>query len=146
MSCVVTPQRVPPASGRTESRDPRSRGRVLIVDDDARTIETFAQWLVALGYETATACDGEMALRLVSNVDAVIVDARMPEIDGFEFLRRARVHHPHLPAAIVTGDYLLDDATAGECRRLDATLVFKPVWLDTLESLAEQLIHRTRVI
>jgi CheY-like chemotaxis protein len=119
---------------------------VLIVDDDERTVETFAQWLVALGYETATACDGEGALRLLSNVDAVIVDARMPVIDGFEFLRRARVRYPHLPAAIVTGDYLLDDATVSECQQLEATLVFKPVWLDTLESLAEQLIHRTRVI
>jgi hypothetical protein len=46
--------------------------------------------------------------------------------------------------AIVTGDYLIDDAVLNEFRRLDARIVFKPLWLDDLVALAAQLVkHAT---
>src|SRR5436305_1799048 len=89
-------------------RDPAAstmRGTVLIVDDDAEVIRTFADWLRLQGYETRTASSGEAALPQVHGVDAIILDARMPILDGLGFLRRIRAHDNHVRVAIVTGDY-----------------------------------------
>jgi CheY-like chemotaxis protein len=116
----------------------------LVVDDDEVQVQMFADWLRASGYEVHTASNGEIGLRLVPSVSAIIVDARMPDIDGFEFLRRVRVEHPHIPVALITGDYLIDEAALNDCRRLEATVVFKPVWLDTLESVAAELMERVQ--
>jgi CheY-like chemotaxis protein len=125
-----------------QTRTPQHR--VLVVDDDPVTVETFAEWLALSGFAVHTSRDGEAALRLVGSVDAIIVDARMPNIDGFEFLRRVRVSHPDIPAAIITGDYLIDEAAVIECRRLGAALMFKPVWLDDLVTLATQMADGVR--
>jgi two-component system OmpR family response regulator len=63
---------------------------VLIVDDDAEVIKTFGDWLGLEGYQVRTATDGEAALREARGVDAIILDVRMPILDGLEFLRRLR--------------------------------------------------------
>ena len=117
-------------------------GTVLIVDDDPEVARTFATWLQLQGYEVRTASDGEAALRQVRGADAIILDARMPILDGLGFLRRVRAEDEDVPVAIVTGDYLIDDAVLNEFQRLNAQIVFKPLWLDDLVALAAQLVNR----
>ena len=111
-------------------------GTILIVDDDPEAVRTFADWLRLNEYEVRTASDGEAAWPHVQGVDAIILDARMPILDGLGFLRRLRADGEDIPVAIVTGDYLIDDAVLNEFRRLDAQIVFKPLWLDDLVALA----------
>ena len=120
------------------------RGTVLIVDDDAEVIRTFADWLRLQGYETRTASSGEAALPQVHGVDAIILDARMPILDGLGFLRRIRAHDNHVRVAIVTGDYMLDETVQDEVQRLNAKIVFKPLWLDDLVALAAQLVSQAK--
>jgi CheY-like chemotaxis protein len=115
---------------------------ILIVDDDTEAVRTFADWLQLQGYEVRTASDGEAAWPQVSGVDAIILDARMPILDGLGFLRRLRASGEDVPVAIVTGDYLIDDAVLNEFQRLNAQIVFKPLWLDDLVALAAQLVNR----
>jgi two-component system response regulator MprA len=117
-------------------------GTILIVDDDPEAVRTFADWLRLNEYEVRTASDGEAAWPHVQGVDAIILDARMPILDGLGFLRRLRADGEDIPVAIVTGDYLIDDAVLNEFRRLDAQIVFKPLWLDDLVALAAQLVNR----
>ena len=121
-----------------------ARAVVLIVDDDEVEIETFSQWIAAAGYDVRTASDGESGLQLVPGVDAIIVDGHMPGIDGTEFLRRLHDIDPAIPTALITGDYLIEDATLNECRGLGAVLMFKPIWLDNLETLVLELVQRKR--
>jgi two-component system response regulator MprA len=117
-------------------------GTILIVDDDPEAVRTFADWLRSHGYEVRTASDGEAARPYVPGVDAIILDACMPIVDGLGFLRRLRADGEDIPVAIVTGDYLIDDAILNEFRRLNANIVFKPLWLDDLIALAAQLVNR----
>ncbi len=78
--------------------------------------------------------------------DAIILDLRMPLIDGLGFLRRLRercAQSARTPVAIVTGDYFLDDAVSTELRELGAELRFKPLWLEDLVGLARNLLKVT---
>jgi len=121
--------------------------RLLIVDDDAGVAETFARMLRLEGYEVLTALDAEAALREVetSRPDALILDLRMPFIDGTAFLRRLRScgEFDRTPVAIVTGDYTVDDVMARELHALGAELYFKPLWLADLLGIIRDLLDRT---
>jgi len=120
--------------------------RILIVDDDEGVTQTFARMLRLEGYQVRTAMSAETGLRVAeeSHPDAIILDLRMPLIDGLGFLRRLRAADPRrTPVAIVTGDYFLDDSTADELRELGAELRFKPMWLEDLVGLARNLVGAT---
>jgi CheY-like chemotaxis protein len=74
------------------------------------------------GYDVVTALTAETGLKKVAMVrpDAVLVDLRLPLVDGLAFLRRLRANEVYrqTPAAIVTGDYFLTDAERRELRAL----------------------------
>jgi two-component system, OmpR family, response regulator PrrA len=117
---------------------------ILIVDDDEGVTTTFARMLRLEGYEVYTAMNAETGLReaAAATPDAIILDLRMPLVDGLGFLRRLRAidQYRDTPVAIVTGDYFLDDATSAELSLLRAQLKFKPLWLDDLVGLARTLL------
>ena len=118
--------------------------RVLIIDDDAATTQTFAVILRLEGYQVRTAITANDGLREVNEFhpDAIIVDLRMPLINGFGFLYRLREHDKanQTPVAIVTGDVSLDDESLDELRELGADICFKPLWTDDLVGLAGKLL------
>lgn len=120
---------------------------ILVVDDDEGVTETFARMLRLEGYQVHTAMSGETGLRQARQVrpDAIILDLRMPAVDGLAFLRRLRAQDEQrlTPVAIVTGDYFLDDRVSAEIRQLGAELKFKPLWLDDLVGLARTLLKVT---
>ena len=121
--------------------------KILIVDDDEGVTTTFARMLRLEGFDVRTAFNGEMGLREASRSqpDAIILDLRMPLVDGLRFLRRLRADDAQrdVPVAIVTGDYFLDDEVASELRKLGAEVKFKPLWLDDLVDLARNLLKVT---
>ena len=120
---------------------------ILIVDDDEGVTQTFARMLRLEGYAVRTAMTAETGLREadVAHPDAIILDLRMPLIDGLGFLRRLREHEggQATPVAIVTGDYFLEEAISDELRALGAELRFKPLWLEDLVGLARNLLKVT---
>jgi two-component system response regulator PrrA len=125
----------------------RESVKILIVDDDDGVTQTFARMLRLEGYEVRTAMNAEMGLREAeqSRPDAIILDLRMPLVDGLGFLRRLRAHAAQrtTPVAIVTGDYFLDDSVSSELQQLGAQLKFKPLWLEDLVGLARTLLKVT---
>jgi hypothetical protein len=48
-----------------------------------------------------------------------------------------------VPVAIVTGDYLIEDVVLNELQRLNAQIVFKPLWLDELVTLTAALVDHS---
>jgi DNA-binding NtrC family response regulator len=112
--------------------------RVLIVDDDPDTVDTFARMLRLEGHDVVTAPDGQQALRQAHTVDVIIADMRMPFCDGLSLVRDMPADHA--PVAIVTGDYFLDDETVEELRRLGASVFFKPLWVDDLVDITNRLL------
>ncbi len=117
---------------------------ILIVDDDEGVTQTFARMLRMEGYKVRTAMSAETGLRDVTEnpPDAIILDLRMPMVDGLGFLRslRSREAQRATPVAIVTGDYFLDDTVSSELRELGAELKYKPLWLEDLVGLARTLL------
>jgi DNA-binding response OmpR family regulator len=122
--------------------------KVLIIDDDQAVTETFARMLRLEGHQVRTAHDAESGLREADAVqpDAIIVDLRMPLINGLGFLYRLRAdaRYQSTPVAIVTGDYCLDDSISRELTELGAQLHFKPLWLEDLVELAYSLLAHGR--
>ncbi len=126
---------------------PAGTRTILIVDDDPSVTETFERMLRLEGYRVVTALSANDGLQQAeqSNPHAVILDLRMPLMDGLQFLRalRGKPGLGRMPVAIVTGDYFLSDAVSGELRELGAELRFKPLWLEDLLALARNLLKES---
>ena len=125
----------------------RRLASILIVDDDEAVTQTFARMLELEGYAVRTAMNAENGLREAAehHPDAIILDLRMPLMDGLGFLRRLRAfdEQRNVPVAIVTGDYFMDDRVSNELKQLGAELKFKPLWLEDLVGLARTLLRVT---
>jgi CheY-like chemotaxis protein len=125
--------------------DSRPR-RILIIDDDIGTLDTYARFLRLAGHVVVMARSAEAGLEAVAAglPDAILLDLRMPEVDGLAFLRQLRAvpDARSLPVAIITGDYMANDvATAVALAELGAKLYFKPLWLDELSGVVNDLFH-----
>ncbi|MCH7748276.1 MAG: response regulator [Acidobacteria bacterium] len=121
----------------------QSTQAILIVDDDPRITDTFSRLLRLEGFTVYAALTPEGGLEVAADKqpDAIIVDLRMPILSGLQFLRHLREAPAlrHIPVAIVTGDYLVDDGTTSQIESLGASVLFKPLWLDDLVALARGL-------
>ena len=122
-------------------------GRLLIVDDDAGVTQTFAGLLRLEGYEVRTANDAHEGLHEVEafRPDAIILDLRMPLINGLGFLYRLRdrVAAPQIPITVITGDAAPSDDVLTDIKEFGADLRFKPIWSDELLAIAERLLSRS---
>ncbi|MBL8573935.1 MAG: sigma-54-dependent Fis family transcriptional regulator [Hyphomicrobiaceae bacterium] len=79
--------------------------RVVLVDDDDDVIRSLEQWLRLSGFETATARSAREAAGVLDEFrpDAVLLDVRMPDQDGLEFLRALRAGGDEVPVVMLTG-------------------------------------------
>ena len=68
------------------------KAKILIVDDDVDTVELLTKRLSAEGYHTSEAYDGQQALQRVEEYgpDLILLDIKMPTIDGYEVCRRLK--------------------------------------------------------
>jgi PAS domain S-box-containing protein len=94
----------PPVLPRREGR------RVLVVEDDAVNLEVATTILGRVGYELIAARDGEEAIRAaLGPVDLVLLDCRLPDLDGYEVARRIRAQEiadgrPRVPIVALTAN------------------------------------------
>lgn len=132
------------AAGRGSAES--ASNSILIVDDDRSVTETFARALQQEGYDVTTALNPGVGLELAEHIhpDAIILDLRMPLINGIQFLRqvRSRPDLQQVAVAIVTGDYFLPEPMQAELKHLRASVLFKPLWLEDLIDLARTLTTR----
>ena len=93
------------ASAGAPGQEGGASPRVLIVDDDAAVRKALAGVLLVEGFDVVTAEDGETALDQVQSLPpkVIILDLRMPGLDGLETLSRLKTTAPHVPVIILTG-------------------------------------------
>jgi DNA-binding NtrC family response regulator len=116
---------------------------VLIVDDDAALRRAVATALTDLGHVAAQAEDGEAALAWLARhrADAVLLDLRMPGMDGMEVLRRLRARTDAPPIAVLTAVPTSENTI--EAMRLGAAdHLAKPIGRDGLRALLERMLPR----
>src|SRR6476646_3791783 len=84
---------------------PAAPARILVVDDDSYVARTLLDLLSQNGFQGTRADSGEAALEMLarSSYDLVLLDVRMPGLNGFETCQRIReAHGPSLPVIILT--------------------------------------------
>ena len=83
-----------------------SLGRILVVDDEESVVQVLSEYFSGQGYTVATAGNGEEAVRTLAEFQpsVVLLDVRMPGIDGVEALRRIRVADPSVSVIMVTAN------------------------------------------
>lgn len=117
---------------------------VLIVDDQVEVLRIYARGLEAGGYrvQTADSVDAAMQLITAGPPDVVLVDLKMPYINGMGMLYRLRKAHPRMPVAIITGMQNLDKDTLQEIAMLDAVVHYKPMTILELRQVVDGILTR----
>jgi len=97
-----------------------SKMKVLLVDDEEDYVRTMAERMEMRDVGSRVALSGEEALRMLEDEtpDVMVLDLRMPGIDGMEVLERVKKEHPHVEVIILTGHG--SDKEEREARRLGA--------------------------
>src|SRR2546421_10664486 len=117
---------------------------VLIVDDQPQVLLLYTRALEAGGYRVNTAETVELGLQLIDTEkpDVVLVDLKMPYINGMGMLYRLRKDHPRMPVAIITGMQDLDQDSLKEISTLNATVHYKPLSIVQIRQLVDELVTR----
>lgn len=119
--------------------------RLLVVDDEEDFLRSIVMRIELRGIEVHGVTSGTEALEYLqanpNAVDVVLLDIKMPGMDGIETLRRIKASHPRIEVIVVTGHASQDFARAG--RELGAfDHLIKPIRLETiLERIAAAFRH-----
>jgi DNA-binding NtrC family response regulator len=119
---------------------------ILIVDDNSALRESLAETVAGLGHRPLSAASGQEALARLEceAVDAVLLDLRMPEMDGIEVLRRLRDNPKRPPVVILTAFASAENTI--EAMRLGAfDHLTKPIGRDDLDALLQRMFAPGRV-
>jgi DNA-binding response OmpR family regulator len=107
--------------------------KVLLVDDEETFVKTLSERLNMRDMKSDTVFGGQQALDFVdqNEPDVMVLDLKMPGIDGMEVLRRIKKRYPHIQVIILTGHGT--DKDEDEARRLGVyDYVQKPADIETL--------------
>jgi DNA-binding NtrC family response regulator len=119
--------------------------KVLMVDDEEDFVKTLSERMQMRDLDSDVALDGEQALQRVEDdiPDVMVLDLKMPGIDGLEVLRRVKKAYPQIPVIILTGHGSEKDEA--EARRLGAfDYLQKPVDIEKLVKVLRKA-YKSRV-
>ncbi len=117
--------------------------KVLVVDDESDILDFLNDALSFLDYQVALAQSGDEALQLFEseNPDIVLLDIKMPDVDGIETLRRIKEIDKNDQGAVIMFTGYGEIGTAREAMSLGAyDYVTKPFDLDFIDSLFKEAV------
>jgi len=120
--------------------------KVLLVDDEREFVQTLSERLIMRDMGSAVVYDGEAALNMVQDdePEVLVIDLKMPNIDGFEVLEKVKITHPEIEVIVLTGHGSEKDRLT--CMELGAfAYMQKPVDIEELSIVlkeAQAKIHR----
>ncbi|MBC7105896.1 MAG: sigma-54-dependent Fis family transcriptional regulator [Firmicutes bacterium] len=120
--------------------------RILVVDDEESVCRMLRDVLADAGYQVEVAEDGRQALELITGVyyDAVLLDIRMPELDGVQVLEAVRQNGGQVPIILMTAYGTTE--TAIRAMKLGAfDYVLKPFHLEELLLTVERAVTMQRL-
>jgi len=116
--------------------------RILIIDDEERMCWALDRALSHEGYQVVTTTKGLQGVTLVQEVEPslVILDLKMPDIDGIEVLRKIKEFNKNIPVVMITAHGTIE--TAIEAMKIGASdYITKPFKLEELKVLVKQALH-----
>ncbi|WP_027177958.1 response regulator [Maridesulfovibrio bastinii] len=119
--------------------------KVLLVDDEREFVQTLSERLMLRDLGSAVVYDGASALDLVNSdePEVMILDLKMPGIDGIEVLRRVKAERPGIEVVILTGHGSEKDRET--CMELGAfAYLNKPVDIDVLSETLKKAYSKVR--
>ena len=125
--------------------DIETPSKVVLLDDEREFVQTLSDRLLMRDMGTAVAYDGEQALSLVEEdePEVMVLDLKMPGIDGIEVLRRVKREHPNMEVIILTGHGSKEDEEI--CRKLGAfAYLEKPIDMEVLAQTMSEAYQRVR--
>jgi len=123
----------------------KTKGRILIVDDELVVRDSLSKWFSSEGYTAKPAGGAREALEIVQQAeyDLALLDIKMPGMDGMELQARLHEVEPDLTLIIMTG-YASVDTAVQALKRGAYDYITKPVDPDELSHLVEKALEHKR--
>jgi len=114
--------------------------KMMLVDDEERFLSTTRKLLERRGYDVLTAAGGEEALKMLErhNIHVVILDVKMPGMDGIETLRAVKQRFPLVEVIMLTGHATVESAIEG-LKSQATDYLMKPIGVDELIEKASEI-------
>lgn len=130
-----------------------SIANVLLVDDEVEFVETFSERLQMRNLEILMAFSGKEALKVLkknANVEVVILDVKMPEMDGIEALGEIKKRYPLVEVIMLSGHSTVESAIEG-MKKGAFDYLMKPCDIDQIiakvgEAAAKKRQHEEKII
>ena len=121
---------------------------VLLVDDEVAFVETLVKRLTKRDVKVASAHSGPAALEKLAasgptGIDVVILDVKMPDMDGIEALARIKEEHPLIEVIMLTGHATVESAIEG-MKRGAFDYLMKPCEIDVLLAKLNEAADKKR--
>jgi len=118
--------------------------KILIVDDEKFVTDTLEGFFHSKGYEIFKAEDGQACLKIIKSekLDLVLLDIKLPKVDGIEVLKLLRRDHPEVKVIIMTA-YDMEYKTMIDIIGCDAFFI-KPLLIDELTGKVEELLSEKK--
>lgn len=115
--------------------------KILVVDDDAQVLRTLRKILEKKGHQVLAFGSALAALERLKEepVDLILTDLKMPEMDGIEFLSRAKALHPETPVILVTG-FATIEMTVSAIKRGAFDFLKKPFEVQKIVEVVERAL------
>jgi DNA-binding NtrC family response regulator len=126
---------------------PGGRAKVLLVDDEVNTLKVLSAILAKQGYEVETAASAEEGIAKVATLDpdVAVVDYRLPEMSGLDFIDAVKRGGRALPVVMLTAYGTIEKAVEA-MKRGAFMYVAKPVNPDQLLSVVREAIEKHRLV
>ena len=118
--------------------------KILVVDDEKEINETLSEVLTARGHQMFSAFDGDEAIKILkeNNIDLVLLDMRMPKVDGIQVIKAIKQYTPKTRIMVITG---YADTYLEKAKQLGVDGFFvKPVRLDSIIKRMKELLEEKR--
>jgi DNA-binding NtrC family response regulator len=130
-----------------------SIANVLLVDDEVEFVESFSERLVIRNLDISKAFSGAEALRILEankNIEVVILDVRMPEMDGIQTLAEIKKDFPLVEVIMLTGHADIESAIEG-MKKGAFDYLMKPCNIDQLlakvtEAAIKRRQHEEKIV
>jgi two-component system OmpR family response regulator len=132
------------SGGATLSGAAQAEARLLVVEDDPNILELLSASLRFAGFSVTTATNGARAVQVAreDRPDLIVLDVMLPDLDGFEVIRKLRDGGTRTPVVFLTARDATDDKIRGLTLGGD-DYVTKPFSLEELTARIRAVLRRT---